>query len=93
MGELAVEFGEQRNTAGEAKLGALRHERGILCRRRARQRLERRGERGITDPVVRPGHARAQGECGLGVEQQQTIEASAQFFDYKSKFLLDYNSK
>jgi hypothetical protein len=42
---------------------------------------------------VRPGHARAQGQRSLGIEQQQTIEAPAELFDYKANFLLDYNSK
>jgi hypothetical protein len=28
---------------------------------------------------VRPGHARAQGERGLGIEQQQPVEAPAKF--------------
>jgi hypothetical protein len=32
--------------------------------------LEEGGERGIADPNVRPGDARAQGERGLGVEQR-----------------------
>src|SRR5262249_49640091 len=32
-GELAVELGEQRNTVGEAKLGARRGERGVLRER------------------------------------------------------------
>src|SRR5262249_3048903 len=65
--ELAVEFGEQHDAVGEAKLGAGGGERGILRRRgavdgeaRARKRLEQ-GERGIADPVVRPGPARARG--------------------------------
>jgi hypothetical protein len=76
-GELAVEFGEQHDAVGEAKLCAGGGERGILRRRgavddeaRAGKRLELRGERGIGDPVVCPRHARAQGERGLGIEQQ-----------------------
>ena len=44
----------------------------------ARKRLEQGGERGIADPVVRPGHPRAQSQRGLGIEQQRTVEAPAQ---------------
>src|SRR5436190_2604232 len=65
-GELAVELGEQHDAIGEAKLGALRHERGILRRRgavddeaRAGERLKQGDERRIAHPVVRPGDARA----------------------------------
>src|SRR5262245_54988611 len=82
--ELAVEFRKQRDAVGEAKLGAGGGERGIFRRRgavddeaRAGKRLEQGGERGIADPVVRPRDACAQGERGLGVEQQP-VEAPAQ---------------
>src|SRR5215831_14173044 len=85
-GELSVEFAEQHDAAGEAKLGAGRGEGGILRRRgavddkaRAGKRLEHGGECRIADPVVRPGDARAQRERGLGIEQQQAVETSAQF--------------
>ena len=83
--ELAVEFRKQRDAVGEAKLGAGGGERGIFRRRggvddeaRAGKRLEQGGERGSADPVVRPRDACAQGERGLGVEQQQPVEAPAQ---------------
>ena len=85
-GELAVELREQGDAIGEAILCAGGGERGILRRRGpvdgeacARKRLEQGGERGIADPVVRPGHAPTQRERGLGVEQQQPVEAPAQF--------------
>src|SRR5438067_755965 len=65
-GKLAVELGEQHDAIGEAKLGALRHERGILRRRgaaddevRAGEHLKHRNERRVAHPVVRPGDARA----------------------------------
>jgi hypothetical protein len=52
-GELTVEFGEQHDAVGEAKLGAGGGERGVLRRRcavddeaGARKRLEQRGEEG-----------------------------------------------
>jgi hypothetical protein len=68
---------EERYSAGEAKLGTGRREHGIFAGRcaiddeaRAGKRLEEGGERGIADPNVRPGDARAQGERGLGVEQR-----------------------
>ena len=83
--ELAVELGEQHDAIGEAKLGAFRHERGILRRRgavddeaRAGERLKQGDERRVAHPIVRPGDARAQRERRLGIEQQQPIEASAQ---------------
>ena len=85
-GELAVELGEQCDTVGEAKLGTGRRKRGVLrgcCavddEARAWKRLEQGGKRGITDPVMRPGNARAHGERGLGIEQQQSVEAPTQF--------------
>jgi hypothetical protein len=75
--ELAIEFAEERYSAGKAKLGTGRREHGIFAGRcaiddeaRAGKRLEEGGERGIADPIVRPGDARAQGERGLGVEQR-----------------------
>jgi hypothetical protein len=68
---------EERYSAGKAKLGTGRREHGIFAGRcaiddeaRAGKRLEEGGERGIADPNVRPGDARAQGERGLGVEQR-----------------------
>ena len=45
---------------------------------RARQRLEQGSEGGVAHPVVRPRHARAHGQRGIGVEQQETVEASTQ---------------
>src|ERR1700720_2462280 len=57
-GELAVELGEQRHAAREAKLTAGRRERGVLRRRgtvddeaRARKLLEQRGEGRVPHPV------------------------------------------
>ncbi len=83
--ELAVKLAEQGNAVGETKLRTRGGERRIFRRRRAvddedrtRKRLEHRHERGIAHPVVRPGEPRAQRQRGLGVEQQQTIEAPAQ---------------
>ncbi len=65
-GKLAVELAEQGHTIGKPKLGACRGKRRVLRWRRAiyddaraRKRVEDGGERGIADPVVRPGNARA----------------------------------
>src|SRR3954470_10503126 len=83
-GELAVELADEGDAIGEAKLGAGRCERGVLCRRgavddeaRARQRLEYGAEGGIAHPVVRPGEPGTQRQRRGGVECQQTIEAGA----------------
>ena len=85
-GELAVELGEQCDTVGEAKLGTGRRKRGVLrgcCavddEARAWKRLEHGAERRIADPVMRPGKPRAQCERSGGIDQQQAVEAAAQF--------------
>ena len=84
-GKLAVELGEQGDAIGDAKLGAGGGQCRVLSRggavddeARPRQRLERRHERGIADPVVRPGNAPAQRQHGVGVDRQNAVEARAQ---------------
>jgi hypothetical protein len=65
---------EERYSAGEAKLGTGRREHGIFAGRcaiddeaRAGKRLEEGGERGIADPIVRPGDARRKVSAASGL--------------------------
>ena len=83
--ELAVELGEERNTVGEAKLGAGRGQRGVFRQRRAvddearaRKRLEYRRQRRIAHPIVCPGNAPAQRQHRIGIDRQNPVEARAQ---------------
>src|SRR6266404_5266740 len=84
IGELAVKLRLQRQVFVQLQRRAGGDERGVAWHRgavddetRAGKYLEGSRERGIADPIVRPGDTRAQ-QNGHAIDQLQMIEARAE---------------